>query len=118
MPAQKIKPYLKLLRHLLGSIDLSDIDKEEYEEKQETEAERRNYCGAIYAVFPILEKDIKRMLYKQLLFANNNSENWDQVLFSRGTFNGMSLLLEQWKQASTEHKIPNDDNKEEIIKDI
>lgn len=90
---------LLLLHHALGSVDLSDVE----EEKEQTEAERAEYIAAISAVYPRLEKDIKRFLYAQLMFVSNNAETWEQVLFGRGTFNGMDVLLNYWKQAHIEN---------------
>lgn len=89
---------IALVRHLLGSIDLSDVKEEE-----QTEGERKEYCGAICAVFPRLEKDMKRFLYDQLMFVSNQADTWERVIFGRGTFNGMSLLYEHWKKANDEH---------------
>lgn len=91
---------LRFIRHQLASIDLSDV--EDTPESQ-TEAERKEYCGIISAAFPTLEKDIKALLHAQLMYASNQAEDWDRVVFARGTFNGISLLLEKWKQAHTEH---------------
>ena len=95
---QKKELTLKLLRNLLGSIDLENL-----EEKEMAETERQNYSAAIFAVFPRLEKDIKNFLHKQLIFSSNQAENWEQVIFSRGTFNGISLLLEHWIRAKNEY---------------
>lgn len=89
---------IEAIRHTLGSVDLSDID-----DTPQTEAERKEYCGIISAAFPTLEKDIKSLLHAQLMYASNQANDWDQVLFARGTFNGISLLLERWKQAHAEH---------------
>jgi len=89
---------LELLRHELGSIDLSDIKKEEL-----NESERKEYCASISAVFPRIEKDIKKFLYEQLMFSANQAEDWDRVIFGRGTFNGMDILLNFWKIAHLEH---------------
>jgi hypothetical protein len=97
------------MRNILGSIDLSDVEAE----KEMSKTERESYCAQIFAVFPILEKDIKQMLFQQLMFSSNNAENWEQVVFGRGTFNGMDLLLEKWKKASLEYEEKNK-NKEEI----
>lgn len=91
---------LEMIRHILGSIDLSDVQ----EEPELSETERREYCASIFAIFPRIEKDIKRMLYLQLLFANDNAGDWSQVLMSRGTCNGFYLLLEKWKTAASEHE--------------
>ena len=102
---------LKLMRHLLGSIDLPDI-----EEKEVSEADRSAYCSAIYAVFPVLERDIKKMLHAQLMFSSNEAGNWEQVVFGRGTFNGMDLLLEKWRLASIEHQAPKEDKNNPMLK--
>ncbi len=98
MPTKKTEPSLQLMRHLLGSIDLPDIP----EEKEQSEAERKAYCDAIFAVWPRLEKDIKKFLHAQLMFSNNNAATWDEVLISRGTFNGICLLEEHWQKAVLE----------------
>lgn len=90
---------LKLQRHLLGSIHLSDVEQSE----EITEEERKVYCSVIYAVYPRLEKDIKQFLHQQLMFSANSAETWEQVIFGRGSFNGLSLLLEHWQKASSEH---------------
>ena len=92
------KNSLKLLRHSLSSIDLKDI-----EEKEMSESETKDYNASISAVFPRLEKDIKKFLYEQLMFIAINSENWNQVVFGRGTYNGIDLLLNHWRQAHTAH---------------
>jgi hypothetical protein len=101
---------LKAIRHMLCSIDLSDIDQDK---KELSEADRMAYCSAIFAVFPRIEKDIKELLYEQLMFVNNNAQDWNQVVFGRGTFNGMDLLLEKWRKASIEHEANSKDKKEE-----
>ena len=93
---------LALQRHLLGSIDFSDIEENE----QMSETERKAYCAAIFAVFPRLEKDLKKALYDQLMFVSNEAQTWEQVLFGRGTFNGISLMLEKWRKAASEYEKP------------
>jgi len=89
---------LELLRHQLGSIDLKDI-----EEKEMSEVETKEYNAAISAVFPRLEKEIKKFLQDQLLFMATNGVDMEQIQFARGTFNGLNLLLQHWKQAHIEH---------------
>ena len=89
---------LTLLKHQLGSVDLKDLD-----DKDMSEGDRREYCASISGIYPRLEKDIKKFLHEQLMFMSNNAENWDQVIFGRGTFNGLDLLLTHWKKASAEH---------------
>jgi len=90
---------LVLMRHLLGSIDLADVE----EEKEMSENERKDYCATISAVFPRLEKDIKKFLHAQLMFSANQAEDWEKVVFGRGTFNGIDILYQHWKQAHMEH---------------
>jgi len=94
-----MKDSLKLMRHHLGSIDLSDM----VDEKELNEQERRDYCAAIHAVFPRLEKDVKALLYQQLLFGAKESADWEQVIFGRGVMEGPAILLEKWKAAHLEH---------------
>ena len=93
----KPKSDVALMRHLLGSIDLSDIKDEM------SESERREYCASIFAIYPRLEKDIKKFLFMQLEESLAKAENWEQVIFGKGTFNGMAFLLERWKQVQAEH---------------
>lgn len=89
----------ELIREHLASIDLSKVE----DEKEMSEQDRRDYCAAIHAVFPRLEKDMKKFLYQQLLQTSKESETWDQVLFGRGVFDGIAQLLAYWNQASQEH---------------
>ena len=105
---------IQLLRHQLGSIDLSDLkDKVVDEAKVMSEAERRDYCAAIFAVWPRLEKDLKEFLHTQLMFISNNAESWDQVMIARGTFNGLDLVFQHWKSAVSEYEASVLEGKEE-----
>lgn len=93
-----------LMRNLLGSVDLSDLDITEVSKKEEmSEGKRKEYCSAISTVFLILEKDIKRLMYKQLLLTFSTADNMDKIALGQGTFNGMSLLLEHWRIAHLEY---------------
>lgn len=114
MPERMKKPRddLKLLRHQLGVIDFADIETEN--EKVETEAERRAYCGAIHAVWPRLEKDIRKLMYAQLLFGAKQAETWEQVVYSRGALAGMESLFELW--ASAHHEFQEKATPEEFDK--
>lgn len=91
---------IELLRLQLGSIDLKDVA----EDKDLSESERKEYCAAIFAAFPRLEKDIKKFLYQQLMFISNQAGTWEEVIFGRGTFNGMDLLLDHWRKAAAEYQ--------------
>ena len=90
---------LKMMRELLSIVDISDI-----EEKELTEVERKDYCAAIFAVFPRLEKDIKRAAFQQLKLTFESADNMDKVALGQGTVNGMSVLLELWKKANIEYQ--------------
>ena len=89
---------LTLIRHQLCSIDLKDI-----EDNEMSASEAKDYNASISAIFPRLEKDMKKFLHEQLMFIANKSENWNQVIFGRGTYNGIDLLLNHWRQAHTAH---------------
>jgi len=119
MPKEIKDNSLKLIRHLLGSIDLSDIEAKQ-DRKDMSEADRKAYCAAIFAVWPRLEKDIKEFLYDQLMFSSNEAETWERVIFGRGSFNGMDLLFEHWKKAVSEHQVPEEGefNKNNPISEI
>lgn len=91
---------IKLQRNLLGSIDIGDISGK----IEETEQERKDHCAAIFAVYPRLEKDIKAFLHQQLMFSSMQAEDMEKVIFGRGTFNGMALLLDYWRSASKEYE--------------
>ena len=90
---------IDMVRQALAVINLEDVDKE----KEQSEQERVEYTAAIAAVFPRLEKDIKKFLYEQLIKTSMQAETWEQVLVGRGVFAGMEILLDHWKKANTEH---------------
>lgn len=73
------------------------------EEKPQTEQERKDYCGTIHAVFPRLEKDIKEALHARLVYTAMETKDWEALMLSRGIMEGMSILLEQWRSAHSEH---------------
>lgn len=93
------KMSLALVRKGLAIVELEDV-----EEKEQSEGDRKAYCAAIAAVFPRIEKDIKRFLQEQLVNTSLRSETWEQLLVGRGVFGGMEILLEHWKKANTEHQ--------------
>src|SRR3990167_10007070 len=100
------EPSIALMRNLLGSVSLEDVEQEEM-----TESERKDYCAAISAVFPRLEKDIKKFLHEQLLFIATNGVDMEQIQFARGTFNGLDMLLDHWRIVHLEYisKIPKEE---------
>ena len=106
-------------RHLLGSIDLIDVAKEAVvgKYKEESEAERKEYCAAISGAWPKIEKDLKELMVAQLMYSSNEAEDFEKVVFGRGTFNGLSLIYEKLKQANAEH-MERSKPKEELNHDI
>lgn len=106
----------ELLRRQLGSIDLKDVKEEEM-----TEAERKEYCAAIFAVWPRLEKDINKFLHSQLLFIGAEADTWERVIFGKGTFNGIDLLREHWQKTANEYQAiakPDEFDKHKVISEI
>lgn len=93
-----MKDELKLIRERLGAIDLSDI-----EDRDMTPQERRDYCAALFAVFPRLEKDIRRFIFHQVLFIAKEAGSYEHVTFGRGVVEGLAMALDHWKLASDEH---------------
>lgn len=79
-------------------------------EKEQTEQERKEYCSAIFAVFPRLEKDIKQKMYEELVntystsigLAKSKDEMLIEVTRGNGKMEGMAILLEMWRLANTE----------------
>ena len=80
------------------------------EEKILSEAERKAYNGAIFAVFPIIEKDIRNKMYEELINTYTTSvgtaKSINEVALATargsGIVEGMAILLEKWRLASLE----------------
>lgn len=93
------------------------IELKQPEDKVLTEAERKNYNGQIFAVFPLLEADIKEAMFKQLIetytisVGTAKSINEIALATARGSgiMEGMALLLTKWEQAQLEHQSPKDE---------
>lgn len=93
---------LKLIRHRLATIDLSDAQ----DDGEMSTSEYREYSAAIFAVFPRIEKDIRKFMFRQLLFNAKESANWDQVIVGRGVLEGMAMLLEHWQTVASSYEQP------------
>ena len=82
--------------------------------KEQTEAEHKNYCSQIFAVFPIIEKDVKNKMYEELIntytVSVGTAKSINEVALATargsGVVEGMALLLEMWKNASLEAQTP------------
>ena len=80
------------------------------EEKILSETEKKSYCASIFAVFPIIEKDIKSKMYEELVntytISVGTAKTINEVALATargsGKIEGMALLLELWSLASLE----------------
>jgi len=87
-----------LNREQLGSIEL---DLAGITGLSEDEIKERN--ATISSDFKIIELTIKRLLIAQQEFMANQCENEKQLLFGRGSSNGISLVLEEFKKYKSQH---------------
>jgi hypothetical protein len=85
------------------------------DEKELSETDRKAYCAAIFAIFPRIEKDIRKFMYEQLVSTYTEATNWDKILKGQGILEGMAILLDQWQKANNEH-IANSKPQEEFDK--
>ena len=92
------KSALLLNRKQLGCIDLSDIK----EPKEENKKKERN--AKIASDFRYIEPAIKKLIIAQQEFMANQCENESQLLFGRGSMNGLALVLEELKNYKSEHE--------------
>ena len=85
-------------RHQLGSIDLSDIK----EELTENEQKERN--ANIANSYKYIEPTIKKLLIAQQEFMAKQCENENQLLFGRGSINGIAVVLEELRSYKLAHE--------------
>ena len=96
-----------LNRHQLGSLSLDDAR----DELSENEQKERN--ANVSSAFRHIELSIKKLIIVQQEFMANQCENESQLLFGRGTTNGLSLVLEEmqsYKLQYEEDNKPKDDD--------
>lgn len=87
---------VKLMRHLLGSMDLSDVKPIE----GLTDGTRRDFAASIAIVFPKIERIIKPLIDEQK-DAGYTLEG--DTKFIKGTMNGIYLVLEAFETLRDEH---------------
>jgi len=85
-------------RHQLGSIDLPDIK----EELTENEQKERN--ANIANSYKYIEPTIKKLLIAQQEFMAKQCENENQLLFGRGSINGIAVVLEELRSYKLAHE--------------
>jgi len=94
MKAKDQENSIKLLRQLLNTVDLSDIPELENKELSEDEFYSRASATEIF-YNNYLEKVIKLLIQKQLEWMGTQVQNIDQLMFARGTINGL-MLIQDW----------------------
>jgi len=87
-----------LNREQLGSLSFDDVRDELAEEERKT----RN--ASISSSFQHIELSIKKLLIAQQEFMANQCENEQQLLFARGSVNGLTLALEEMKSYKSQHE--------------
>lgn len=88
------------------------------EKKEQSKQEHKEYCAAIFAVFPRLEKDIREEMYAQLvsiysvgIATSKTKEERDfEIVRGNGILEGMAILLDKWEKAQAEHQDKPDTN--------
>jgi len=99
----------KLLRRLLASLDIDDLEKYSKELTLEEASQRAKDADVFY------ERHFKRMIVRwinaQLLQISNEVNNKEQLFFGRGTMNGFKLI-EEWfrEQVAISRAIPSEDD--------
>lgn len=91
---------VELTRHLLGSISLSDIrDKGEM-----TDEERLIYLNKVATIYEsVIQPTIKKMIIAQQEFMANEADGIRQIDFSRGTINGLMLVMDKFRDSYNEY---------------
>jgi len=85
----------KLMRHLLGSIDLSDVKPLPFKE-----GERKDFAASIAIVYPKLERIMNVLITEHKDFALTHDGD---TVFQKGTLNGFYLALEAFEEWKSEH---------------
>ena len=89
---KELKKAAELNRHQLGSIDLGDI----LEEEKITDIEQLELAlRAVEFNHAYFEKVLKEFINEQLKFIGMKADSENQLLFGRGTINGL-FLVQEW----------------------
>ena len=89
-------------RHVLGSINLSDM----VDIGSLTPADKLNYLKEAEGVYQneVFQNELKIMVQAQLEFIGLNAANYDEVIMGRGTMNGFSLMQERFSILHNEYR--------------
>ena len=113
-----------LLRYLLGSINLEDVRKKESEMAPD---DRKAYVTRLASNWDLIEKIIKKLLVAQEEYMSRGGEAYNgdevkQIVFGRGTINGLFLVHEILKEAFDEFigtiKPPEPYDKSKLFPDV
>jgi len=97
--AEPDKKAVALIRHLLGSVDLDDIELNDM-----APDERKEYVGKATAAYQgTIKQEGKRLLKAQEEFVARQAEPFN-LLFARGTVNGITLFMEIYEDMQIEHR--------------
>ncbi len=100
-----------LMRHLLASIDLSDV--EELDKIRMTDDEAMALAGDAELFYKShFEKIIKLLAWQQLEFTAKEATAQDMLQFARGTFNGIAIVKE-WFEDQRKKSLSRFDKPEE-----
>lgn len=88
-----------LTRHLLASIDLIDVRDDQVMNPDE----RKEWVARVASNYAVTSKIVKRFLVAQEEFIARMAENEKQLMFARGTINGIMLIQEELENAFKEH---------------
>lgn len=92
---------IEVLRKQLGSITLKDL--KESEEPQLTDAEYNERAASAELFFMhYMEKILNILEHKQLVEIGTKAQNDLQMIFGRGTINGL-YLIKEWFQEQVSH---------------
>ena len=102
----------KLNKKQLVSIDLKDIF--EIEEKRLNDGELKERAGNAYGFYKSYFEDvIKLLIQEQLEFLGKTAETQEQLLFARGTINGLYIIQDWFNEQSNIAKSPLQDKRNE-----
>ncbi len=90
---------IKSTRHVLGSIDLKDIPDPDMDEN-----DRRAYVQTVYSVYGnMIKKECDLLAQAQIEFGMKNAIDHTAITFSRGTLNGIYIVLERFEELVAEY---------------
>jgi hypothetical protein len=95
------KDQVALLRHLLGSIDLSDVQDEPRPLSEEESMNRASIASAFWETQ--FEPVLKRFVRMQEEQTALRARTWEEVMMGRGTVNGLELIREWFVERVAEH---------------